>query len=124
MQSMTSTGSSEEVAYPSHSRLANAVTLSSGAIVVTGGRGSENDVWMSSSSNQWNRKKNMPVGRKGHAAAAVMVGGIESVIVAGGWDLHGKELLSVSMFMPYEDKWVNMSDMMAPRVDFTLQVNN
>jgi proline racemase len=53
-----------------------------------------------------------------------MVGGVESVVVGGGWDLPGKELASVSMFMPYEDKWVKMSDMMAPRVDFTLHVNN
>ena len=106
MQSMTSTGSSEEVAYPFHSCLANAVILSSGAVVVTGGRGSEKEVWMSSVSTQWTRKKNMPVGRKGHAAAAVKVGGVESVIVPGGWDKHGKELARVSMFMPYKDKFM------------------
>jgi hypothetical protein len=68
--------------------------------------------------------KNMPVGRKGHAAAVAEIGEVESVIVAGGWDIYGKELASVSMFMPYEDKWVNLSDMPAFRVDYTLQVNN
>jgi hypothetical protein len=62
MQSMNSAGSTEEVAYPSHSRLAYDVTLSSGAVVVKGGRGSEKKAWMSSIPNQWTG-----VGRKGHA---------------------------------------------------------
>ena len=121
---MTSTGSSSELAYPSYSRLAKAVTLSTGDIVVTGGRGSENEVWMKLVSSQWTRKKDMPEGRKGHAAAAVNVGGQEVVVVAGGWGVGGKELASTSRYNPYEDKWVNLPNMLAPRVDFVLQVNS
>jgi hypothetical protein len=99
IQSLTTGGPKKEVPFPSHSRLGAAVTLGNGAVVVTGGRGSEKQVWMTpqTASAIWKRRKDMLEGRKGHATAAVKVGGVEVVVVAGGWDCNGQELDSVHM---------------------------
>ena len=44
---LTTDGPKKEAPYPSLSRLSAAVTLATGAVLVTGGRGSEKQVWMS-----------------------------------------------------------------------------
>ena len=125
-QYLTTQGPQKEKTFPSHSRLAAAVTLGNGAVIVTGGRGSEKQVWMSltASSSKWGKQQAMLEGRKGHAAAAVSLNGLEVVIVAGGWGFKGKELDSVHMYNTQLDKWIALPRMMAPRVDFSLQVKH
>ena len=126
IEAMTTDGPKREFAYPTLSRLAAAVTLARGAVVVTGGRGSETEVWMNSSNNfkEWERRNDMTEGRKGHAAAVINLGRSELVVVAGGWNYLGQELTSVNVYNPEEDKWSRMPNMPSPRVDFNLQVNS
>ena len=100
-------GHKKEESFPSNIRLAATVTLGNGAVVVTGGLGSENQVWMSAqvAPAKWNKKRDMPEGRKGHAAAAITVGKTELVVVAGGWNKKGQELDSVNRYHSDLDKW-------------------
>ena len=123
-QNMATKGPQKEEIFPSHSRLSAAVTLGNGTVVVTGGRGSEKQVWMSltTSSLKWGKRHDMMEGRKGHAAAAVSLDNLEVMIVAGGWGFKGKELDSVHLYNTQLDKWSTLPRMMAPRVDFSLQV--
>ena len=74
------------MAYPVHSRLAAAVTLTVG-VIVTGGLGSEKQVWIkpSHSNSTWNRRKDMIDERLGHGSCRVRLNGAEVVVVAGGW---------------------------------------
>ena len=125
-QYLTSKGPKKEEPFPSHSHLAAAVTLDNGAVVVTGGRVSENQVSISltTSSIKWKKRQDMLEGRKGHAAAAVSLDDLDLVIVAGGWGDKGKELDSVHMYNTQLDKWIALPRMMAPRVDFSLQVKH
>ena len=122
IQFLTARGPKKETKFPSHSRLSAAVTLSSGIVVVTGGRGSEKHVFMStiSSSPKWEQKQDMLESRKGHASAAINVGKVEVVVVAGGWDYKGDEMDSVHMYSADLNKWDTLPKMLAPRVDFAL----
>ena len=124
IQFLTTDGSNKEASYPTLSRLAAAVTLSTGSILVTGGRVNEKQVWMSASnsSTSWVRKKDMLEGRKGHAAAAVMLADVEVVIVAGGWSFLAQELASVELYRPKQDQWSRLTSMPKARVDFALKV--
>jgi hypothetical protein len=125
IQFLTIEGSKNETYCPFQTRLAAAVTLSTGAIVVTGGCGSENKVWMNPSlpSRIWHRKQEMPEGRKGHASTSIRLRGEEVVIVAGGWGVMGTELSSVFVYKPEHDMWSRLPNMPNPRVDFALQVD-
>jgi hypothetical protein len=89
---------------------------------VTGGRGSEKHVFMSTqySSPKWEKKQDMLERRKGHASAAINVGKSEVVVVAGGWDYKGDEMDTVHMYNLDLDKWGTLPKMLAPRVDFAL----
>ena len=124
IQFLTTDGPRKEASYPSLSRLAAAVTLTTGDVVVTGGRGSEKQVWMnpSTSSASWTRRKDLPEGRRGHAMAVVGLRGGEVVVVAGGWGLLAQELPSVNVYRPDKDHWSKLASMQKPRVDFVLQV--
>ena len=108
--------------FPTNIRLAAAVTLRTGSVVVTGGRGGERDVWMSTVDTpvMWSRRQDMLEGRKGHAAVVVNIGSEDMVVVAGGWGNGGKELDSVHVYKPELDKWDVLQKMPAPRVDFDL----
>ena len=122
----TTEGARQEYLYPSLSRLASAVTLSTGEILVTGGLGSGQEVWLSSAiiPSTWTRRKDMLIGRKGHATAAITLGEQEVVVVAGGWDSSGQELASVQAYTPDKDMWNSLPDMPSTRMDFTLKVGN
>jgi len=121
----TTEGSGQEFIFPSESRLASAVTLRTGEILVTGGLRSGKEVWLSSprTPSTWNKRKDMLVGRKGHATAAVMIGEQEVVVVGGGWDSSGQELASVHVYTPSQDIWRSLTDMPSNRVDFALKVS-
>ena len=108
------------------SRLASAVTLRTGEILVTGGLGSGKEVWLSSpiTPSTWNKRKDMLIGRKGHATAAIILGEQEVVVVAGGWDSSGQELASVLVYTPDQDMWNSLPNMPSARVDFALKVGN
>ena len=124
MQVLSTEGPKTEMAYPVYSRLAAAATLTIG-LIVTGGLGSENQVWIkpSNSNSTWNRKKDMLEGRTGHGSSQVRLDGVEVVVVAGGWGATFQELSSVEMYNHKEDKWTSLPRMLHTRVDFTLQVN-
>ena len=78
-----------------------------------------------SASAKWENKQDMLESRKGHASAAINVGKVEVVVVAGGWDYKGDEMDSVHMYKPDLDKRDMLPKMLAPRVAFALhfQVN-
>ena len=124
LQCLTTEGPNKEVFYPSLSRLAAAVTLETGGVVVTGGLGSENQVWIKPSTTDvtWSRGKDMFEGRKGHAAGIVKLDEIEVVVVAGGWGIMDEELNSVELYQQDQDQWTSRPNMCKPRVDFALKV--
>ena len=82
-------GGKSEAGY--FSRLAAAVTLSSGNVLITGGRHWEHEVFLLSGSglSRWEARASMIVGRLGHAAIRLPLRE-ESVMVAGGWDVGDK----------------------------------
>ena len=125
MQFLTTDGPKKEASYPSLSRLAAAVTLSTASILVTGSRVNEKQVWMSASnsSTSWVRKKDMLEGRKGHGSCKVKLGGEENVIVAGGWDTMFEEMSSVEKYNQENNQWMSLPRMLQTRVDFALQVS-
>merc|ERR1711915_396862 len=112
----------EEEQTPTEFRLSAAVTLETGDVLVSGGKGRESQLWMwsPSSSQRWQRKRNMTEGRKGHAAAAINT---SDIIVAGGWNERGHELSSVYLYSLVEDEWREMPSMPKSRVDFVLKVS-
>ena len=124
VQLLSTEGPKKEVFYPSLSRLAAAVTLETGAVVVTGGLGSENQVWIKPSTSDvtWSRGKDMFEGRKGHAAGIAKLDEIEVVVVAGGWGILDQELNSVELYRQDQDQWTSRPSMCKPRVDFALKV--
>ena len=117
-------GRKKETPYPASSRLAAAVSLRNG-ILVTGGLGTENQVWFSPShlNGTWIRRKDMLEGRKGHGSCKVKLGGEENVIVAGGWDAMFEEMSSVEKYNQENNQWMSLPRMLHTRVDFALQVS-
>ena len=89
-----------EAVSPYSSRLAAAVSLSSGEVLVTGGRGRDRQVFLLSGPGlaTWRSRASMKRGRLGHAAVSLELGGQEVVMVAGGWDKGGRALASVELF--------------------------
>ena len=78
---------------------------------------------LNNSSASWIRKKDLLEGRKGHASVALMVDGLEVVLVAGGWDNNGQELATMNLYYPGNDQWYREQSMPNPRVDFDLHVS-
>ena len=112
------------------STLAKAVTLSSGDILITGGKNSEKKAYRISSnviggedSSTWVPCRNMRFGRAGHAATRVVKGLEEQVMVAGGWDAGGQSQSSVELYSLREDSWRLMPELLHTRADFALQVH-
>ena len=106
------------------SRLAAAVALSSGGVLITGGKGREQEVFLLSGPklSSWQRGADMRSPRMGHAAVSLELDGTEVVMVAGGWDRRGKTLSSVEIFVVGQNVWREYPPMPSPRADFTLQV--
>ena len=106
------------------SRLAAAVTLSSGGVLVTGGKGREREVFLLSGPHlaTWQRRADLLHPRMGHAALNLQMDGEEVVMVAGGWDRGGRTLSSVEIFLVGQNVWRDYVPMPSPRADFTLQV--
>ena len=106
------------------SRLAAAVTLSSGGVLVTGGKGKEREVFLLSGPHlaTWQRRADLLHPRMGHAALNLQMDGEEVVMVAGGWDGGGRTLSSVEIFLVGQNVWRDYVPMPSPRADFTLQV--
>ena len=92
--------------FPTNTRLAAAVTLRTGSVVVTGGRGGERDVWMSTVDTpvMWSRRQDMLEGRKGHAAVVVNIGSEDMVVVAGGGTMEEKSWI---VFMYISQSWTD-----------------
>ena len=108
------------------SRLAAAVALSSGRVLITGGKGREREVFLLSGPNlsRWQRRADMGSPRMGHAAVSLQMDGMEVVLVAGGWDQRGRTLSSVEIFLVGQNVWREYPPMPSPRADFTLQVRH
>ena len=111
-------------AVPYSSRLALAVTLASGSLLVTGGMSKERDVFLVSGSalEDWQPRRRMIHGRLGHAGARLVVGGEEQVAVAGGWDTAGLAQASVEVYSVRRDSWHLVQALPQPRVEFMLRV--
>ena len=105
------------------SRLAAAVTLSSGDVLITGGKEREQQVFLVSglAHKTWLRRADMLTPRIGHAAVSFQLDGKETVMVAGGWDRLGRTLSSVEIFLVGENVWQEFIAMPSPRADFSLQ---
>ena len=105
------------------SRLAAAVTLSSGGVLLTGGRHWEHKVFLlyGSGLSRWEERASMIAGRLGHAAIKLPLRE-ESVMVAGGWDVGGQAQAGVELYSLAEDKWKMVKPLPSPRADFALQV--
>ena len=111
-------------AAPYFSRMASAVTLSTKEVLLTGGLFMEREVFLLKDTNlqTWVQQSRMLNGRLCHASVATMVGGEESVLVAGGWTTDGEASSSVELFSVKRNRWKLMQDLPSPRVDFALQV--
>ena len=96
------------------SRLAVAVTLSSGDVLITGGKEREQQVFLVSglAHKTWHRRADMLTPRIGHAAVSFQLDGKETVMVAGGWDRLGRtlssDLFSITMYNSQKG-WCNLS---------------
>ena len=90
---------------------------------MSGGKGKESQLWINHppNSNHWVKKKDLPEGRKGHAAVAF---GDKTMIIAGGWNQRGDELKTVYMYNLRSDNWIKLPDMPHSRVDFSLKVKS
>ena len=108
------------------SRLASAVTLSSGDVFLTGGKTQERNAFLVSWDMQggWTMKQlwRMKHGRIGHGGVTVVVNQEEQVVVAGGWDAVGQIQDSVEMFSMKTKAWRMLQPLPTPRTDFILQV--
>ena len=112
---------SEKEMTPYHSRLASAVTLTGGDVLVTGGRGTEHNVYLLTGQD-WVPRQRMLQDRLGHSSIRIMLGSEEHVMVAGGWDGLGVAMDSVELYSVGQDSWLYLQSLPSPRVDFTLQV--
>ena len=99
------------------------MTLSSGDVLITGGKEREQQVFLVSglAHKTWHRRADMLTPRIGHAAVSFQLEGKETVMVAGGWDRRGRTLSSVEIFLVGENVWQEFIAMPSPRADFSLQ---
>ena len=109
---------------PYCSRMASAVTLTNGDILVTGGKGRGRDVFLLTGQDlrTWVRRQSLLQARRGHSSTVIMLGSEERVLVAGGWDDRRKALASVELYSVGQNNWHTLDPLPSPRGDFTLQV--
>ena len=122
-QTIVLDGNKEEIY---SSRLASATALSSGGVLITGGKGREQEVFLLSGPNlsSWQRRADMRSPRMGHGAVSFQLDGMEVVMVAGGWDQRGRILSTVEIFLIGQNVWQEYVSMPSPRADFMLQVKH
>ena len=106
------------------SRFASAVTLSTGDLVITGGKRNQRDAFLIIQSNltNWSRLPRMRYGRYAHSSCSFTQDKEERVIVAGGWSEQGKAQASVEIYSFSKEQWIEFTSLPSPRVYFTLQV--
>ena len=104
----------------------SSVTLSSGDIVLTGGKTEQRGAFLLSgqSLNVLTRLPLMHNPRYGHASCVFSHGQAEQVIVAGGWNQFDEVQASVELFDIEKKTWTELTNMPSPRVYFSLQVRN
>ena len=102
---------------------ASAVTLTTGNIVLTGGRHTAHEAVLRSN-GIWTRLPQMLHGRYGHSSCSVFLEDNEHVLVAGGWDREGGVQATVELYKISQPKrgWRDIGRMVSPRTLFTLQV--
>ena len=107
-------------------RQASAVTLESGHLLVSGGFGQEQNVFLvdTFAITSWVRKCDMQHPRMGHSSARIVLDAKEMVIVAGGWDRRSAAQASAEIYSLAEDRWQDIPSLPQARVDFTLNVRN
>ena len=107
-------------------RQASAVTLESGHLLVSGGFGQEQNVFLvdTFAITSWVRKCDMQHPRMGHSSARIVLDAKEMVIVAGGWDRRSAAQASAEIYSLAEDLWQDIPSLPQARVDFTLNVRN
>ena len=108
------------------SRFASAVTLSTGDLVITGGKRNQRDAFLIIQSNltNWSRLPRMRYGRYAHSSCSFTQDKEERVIVAGGWSEQGKAQASVEIYNFRKERWIELTSLPSPRVYFFLQVSN
>jgi len=109
-----------------NSRLASAVTLANGDVLVTGGKVAGRDVFLLTGQDlqTWTHRQSMIQARLGHSSIQIMLGSEEHVMVAGGWDAQHVPQSSVELYSMGDDSWQSLPHLSSPRVDFTLQILN
>ena len=112
------------------SRFASVVTLSTGDLVITGGKSNQRNAFLISQANltNWNRLPRMKYGRFGHSSCRIIQDEEESVIVAGGWREEEGNFLkaqsSVEIYNFRKERWIELTSLPSPRVYFFLQVSD
>ena len=108
------------------SRFASAVTLSTGDLVITGGKRNQRDAFLINQSNltNWSELPRMRYGRYAHSSCSFTQDKEERVIVAGGWDRRSEAQASAEIYSLAEDQWQDIPSLPQARVDFTLNVRN
>ena len=131
MQSITIEEPSKEqrmmVGQKLHSSLfASAVTLSSGDLIITGGKKSPRDAFLISRFNltNWSRLPRMKHGRFSHSSCILIQDKEERVLVAGGWSEQGRAQASVEIYSVLKEQWKDFTSLPSPRVYFSLQVSD
>ena len=115
---------------PYYTRLAAAVSISSGDTLITGGMNKERDVFLLSTTGLLKRCRSMKHGRFGHAATRLLVDQEEMVVVAGGFTRtqvasgHSEfeAQATVEMFSPSSMAWLQLPSLPHARVYFMIQV--
>ena len=110
-------------------RFAAAMTLMSGAVILTGGRNRPREVFHLNNmwgQQNWKSKRlaDMTKGRYGHAITVFFLKGEENVIVAGGCNGKGEVEESVEMYSLRKNSWILLQNLPTPRIYFTLQVDS
>ena len=118
-------GAHQEELFSTVGRMASAVTLSTGEVLLTGGKGVEQVVFLLDGPDlsKWVPKQHLQEGRQGHSSIATILGpgSGEKVIVAGGWSEKGETLKSVELYNLRQNRWQFINHLPSPRADFTLQ---
>ena len=104
---------------------ASAVTLTSGNIVLTGGRHTAHEAVLRSNQGIWTRLPQMLHGRYGHSSCSIFHEDFEHVLVAGGWDKVGARIqATVELYKISQPQrgWRDIGSMASPRTLSALQV--